>query len=245
MQQYFDYQYNGPAFDLFGTGHLLSLAIVAAATAFLIWGWRNPGEEAKRRVRLLIAGVALLNEISWHGWHLLNGAWSIQQHLPLHLCAISVWGSIYVLLTRSFRAYEILFFIGLAGAIQTMLTPDAGIYGLPHFRAIQTLFAHGLIVIAMVYMTTIEGFRPTWRSLWKTLLLCNVYLVVVTGINYLLGSNYMYTLGKPATASLLDVMGPWPWYLLAGEFVALLMFALLYLPFAWSDWQVRTAGAAR
>jgi len=245
MQQYFDYHYNGPSFELFGTGHLVSLAIVAAAAAFLIWGWRNPGKEARRRVRLLIAGVALLNEISWHGWHLLNGAWSIQQHLPLYLCAISVWGSIYVVLTRSFRAYEILFFIGLAGAIQTLLTPDAGIYGLPHFRAIQTLFAHGLIVIAMVYMTTIEGFRPTWRSLWKTMLLCNVYLVVVTGINYLIGSNYMYTLRKPATASLLDVMGPWPWYLLAGELVALLMFALFYLPFAWSDRQVRTAGKAR
>jgi len=33
MQQYFDYNYNGPAFELFGTGHLVSLAIVAAASA--------------------------------------------------------------------------------------------------------------------------------------------------------------------------------------------------------------------
>jgi hypothetical integral membrane protein (TIGR02206 family) len=97
------------------------------------------------------------------------------------------------------------------------------------------LAAHGLIIIAMVYMTAIEGFRPTWKSLWKTMLLINIYLVVVTGINVLLGSNYMYTLHKPATASLLDHMGPWPWYLLSGEMVALAMFTLLFLPIVLSD----------
>ena len=177
----------------------------------------------------------LLIEVSWHGWNFLNDAWSYRQHLPLHSCAISVWGSIYVVWTRSYRVYEILFFIGTAGAVQTLATPDAGTYGLPHFRALQTLSAHGMIVIAMTYMTVIEGFRPTWRSLWKTMLIGNIYLVFVTGVNYLIGSNYMYTLRKPATASLLDAMGPWPWYILVGEVVALLMFCLLYLPFAVGD----------
>lgn len=235
MQQYFDYHYDGPAFELFGAGHLLSLAIVVAIASLLIWGWRNPGEEAKRCARLLIVGTMLLIEVSWHGWNILNDAWSYRQHLPLHSCAISVWGSIYVVWTRSYRVYEILFFIGTAGALQTLLTPDAGAYGLPHYRALQTLSAHGMIVIAMTYMTVIEGFRPTWKSLWKTMLIGNVYVIVVTFVNYLIGSNYMYTLRKPDTASLLDAMGPWPWYILTGEVVALLMFCLLYLPFVVGD----------
>ena len=235
MQQYFDYYHDGPEFDLFGTGHLASLAIIAAVLLFLIRGWRDPSDAAKRRARWFIIGLFLMLELSWHGWNLGNGGWSIQRHLPLHTCSISAWLSIYVLLTRSYRVYEVIFFIGIAGASQSLLTPDAGPYGLPHFRAIQTLATHGLIIIAMVYMTTIEKFRPTWSSVWKTLLIANVYLVLVTAINLTLGSNYMYTLRKPATASLLDVMGPWPWYLLAGELVAILLVLLLYLPFAVAD----------
>ena len=213
------------------------LAIVACACAFLVWGWRNPSDAAKRNVRLLLLGTFLLVEASWHGWNLWHDAWTVQRHLPLHTCSISAWCSIYLLLTRSYRVDEIIFFIGTAGALQTILTPEAGPYGLPHFRALQTLTAHGLIIITMVYMTVTEGFRPTWKSLWKTMLLANIYLVVVTSINFLLGSNYMYTLRKPATASLLDHMGPWPWYILTGELMALAMFALLYLPFALGDRQ--------
>ena len=126
MQQYFAYDYSGPAFELFGAGHLVYLLMMATAVAFLIWGWRDPSEEGKRRARLLIAGILLLLEVSWHGWNLLNDAWSYRQHLPLHSCAISVWGSIYVVWARSYRVYEILFFMGTAGALQTLLTPDAG-----------------------------------------------------------------------------------------------------------------------
>ena len=239
MQQYFDYHYTGPAFELFGPGHLVALVIVALICSVLIWGWQDPSEDAKRRARFILLAAFMVVEGSWHSWNLANGAWSIRQHLPLHTCSISAWCSIFILLTRSYRVYEIIFFIGTAGAIQTVLTPEAANYGLPHFRAIQTLAGHGMIIIAMVYMTAIEGFRPTWKSVWKTMLVGNIYLVIVTGINVLLGSNYMYTLRKPATASLLDMMGPWPWYLLTAEFAALLMFVLLYLPFALSDWRAR------
>lgn len=232
MQKYFHPHYDGPPFDPFGPGHLVVLGVVVAAVVFLIWGWRNAGDHAKRRTRLLLAALILFFESSWHAWRLYHGTWNIQVDLPLHTCSVSIWCSIYMLATRSCRVYEILYFIGIAGAIQAVLTPNLGVFGLPHFWAIQSLSSHGLLIIALVYMTTIEGFRPTWKSIWLTMLVVNVYMLIVTAVNYLIGSNYMYTLHKPPTASLLDVMGPWPWYILAGEALALLFFLLLYLPIA-------------
>lgn len=230
MSHWLDYHNDGPAFALFGAGHLLALGVVAGVIAFLL-RWRNPTERARRRARASLISAFLVVEAAYLSWLLTHDAWDIREHLPLHVCSFGVWGSVLVLATRNFRVYEIIYFFGLAGATQALLTPSAGDFGLPHFRAVQTLAAHGLIVIAMVYMTAVEGFRPTLGSVWRALLAINLLALAVTGVNLLLGSNYMYTLQKPPTASLFDVMGPWPWYLLYTEFLALGLFLLLYLPF--------------
>jgi len=235
LAPYFDHDYAGPAFVLFGPGHLAALAVLGAAVAFLVWGWREPGEAGRRRARWLVAGIMIANEIGWHWWNVAGGVWNLQDHLPLHATSLSIWGSILVLLTRNYRVYEIVFFIGIAGAMQALITPSAGIYGLPHYRAFQTLVSHGMVVVAMVYMTRIEGLRPNWSSVWRTMLALNVYLVIVTGINVVLGSNYMYTLARPKTASVLNLFGPWPWYIVMAEFLALGLFVLLYLPFVLAD----------
>ena len=237
MRKYFDFHYEGPGLELFGTGHLIVLGTIAVIVAWLLWGWKDPSEAAKRNTRIGMVALFLVIKGSWHAWNAYHDNWNIQEHLPLHLCAISAWCAIYVLITRSHRVYEIAYFVGIAGATQALLTPEANMYALPHFRAMQTFAGHGMIVIALVYMTAIEGFRPTWSSIWKTLLVANVYMLFVTGINYLIGSNYMYTMKKPSAASLLDLMGPWPWYLLAAELLALFLFVLLYLPFAIRDRQ--------
>jgi hypothetical integral membrane protein (TIGR02206 family) len=239
MSNYFTYDYAGPPFEIFSSGHLVALVIIGAMLAFLIWGWKNPSETAKLRTRWLIIGAMLVIKLSWHAWNVAHGSWSVQEHLPLHICSIGGWALIYILLTRDHRVYEIMFFLGIAAAGQALFQPEAGIYGLPHFRAVQTLAGHGLIVIGLVYVTMIEGMRPTWGSIWRTMVAANVYLFVITVINYLLGSNYMYTLSKPSSASILDLMGPWPWYVFFAEFLALGMFLLLYLPFALADRRTR------
>ena len=208
---------------------------------WLFLGWKNPGEEGKKRMRYLLAGILLVGEITWHIWSYFGGTWTVTYHLPLHICSIMVWLSIYMLFTKNYRIYEFAYFIGLAGAMQAFLTPEAGIYGLWHFRAVQTLLVHGTLMIVPIYMTLKEGYRPTWKSFLRVAIGVNVYMVIVHFINLVLGSNYLFTQHKPPSASLLDVLGPWPWYILSMELLGFAIFFLLYLP--WMIKDIRTKKA--
>lgn len=237
MDQFFGKDFSGAAFELFGGGHLIALAIIAGINLSFIF-WRKTATEAQRKwFRYALAAILLIDEAAWHAWNAAVGQWTIQTMLPLHLCSVFVFLSAYMLLTKNYRVYEFAYFLGIGGATQALLTPDAGQYGFPHFRAFQVMISHGSIITAAVYMTLLEGFRPTWKSLGKTILWGNAYMLVVGIINALLGSNYLFIARKPDTASLLDVLGPWPWYLLSLQAIGLVIFILLYLPFAIQDWR--------
>ena len=59
----------------------------------------------------------------------------------------------------------------------------------------------------------------------------NAIAVLVGLTDWISGGNYMFLRNPPPTGSILDFLGQWPWYLLAGEAVALLVYCLLDLPF--------------
>ncbi|MGZ4750503.1 MAG: TMEM164 family acyltransferase, partial [Oryzihumus sp.] len=48
--------------------------------------------------------------------------------------------------------------------------------------------------------------------------------------DWLTGSNYMFLAAVPEHASLLSVMGPWPWYILSAAGVALVILLILDAP---------------
>lgn len=239
MDAFFARDYVGGAFVLFSPAHVAALMAILLVNLLMLRLRQPQYSAARRRFRYGLAGLLLANELAWHLWNLAVGQWTVQTMLPLHLCSVFVFLSAIMLVNRSYKIYEFAYLIGIAGAIQPLFTPDLGMYGFPHFRYWQTFLSHGGIVTAAVYMTVVEGYRPYWTTIGKVIIFTNVYMVFVGLVNALIGSNYLFIAHKPETASLLDVLGPWPWYLLSIEAIGLVVFLLLYSPFFIRD--LRTA----
>lgn len=159
-------------------------------------------------------------------------------HLPLELCAITNVVCIVMLLTRKNTWYEVAYFWALAGAMQAIITPDTR-FAFPHFEYVQTYVHHGLLILAVLYMTIVERYRPTWRSFAKVAVITNVYLVVIFIFNALIGSNNVFINRVPDFDTLVNVIvqvtGGWPWYVLGMEVVGAASCVLVYSPFAIMD----------
>ncbi len=240
MERFITNEYMGRPFQFLGIPHLLTLLLIVLLNFFLLRD-RKRDEKARTRTRWALAIVLWVNEALYHVWNIYYGSWNIQEHLPLHACSILIWLSGFMLIKKNRNIYEFAYFMGIGGALQALLTPDIGIYGFPHFRFFQTFISHGLLVTGAVYMTAVEGFRPNWKSLLRVMVVMNIYMLIVLGINSLIGSNYLFVSRKPPGPTLLDALPEWPVYLLYIEGIGLFLFLLLYLPFLIKDMRARIA----
>jgi hypothetical integral membrane protein (TIGR02206 family) len=68
---------------------------------------------------------------------------------------------------------------------------------------------------------------PRPGAVWRVYVVTAAFAVFVGMADVITGANYMYLRHKPERSSLLDVMGPWPVYILAGAAFALVVFGAL------------------
>ena len=240
MGEFITNDYQGQPFQFLGVAHIVILILLVLLNFFLLRD-KKKDETARARTRWTIAIIMWVNEALYHVWNIYYGSWNIQEHLPLHACSILIWLAGIMLIRKNQTIYEFAYFMGIAGALQALFTPDVGIYGFPHFRFFQTFISHGLLVTSAVYMTTVEGFRPTWKSLLRVIVVMNIYMVVMLGVNALIGSNFLFVSRKPPGPTLLDALPEWPLYLLVIEALGFVMFLLLYLPFIIKDARAKRA----
>jgi hypothetical integral membrane protein (TIGR02206 family) len=215
-------------FVMFSLAHTAALAgAIILIAAILIGGRHLRKPRANRAARTMLAALLIGCEISLHVWYALTDNWGVHS-LPFQLCSMTVWLSAAVMLLgdRGRKLHDIVFFLGLLGALQAMLTPNLD-YTFPHFRYFHFFLAHIGIIAVSVYIIAVDRYRPTLRSAGKALLWLHVLAVPGAVANWITGSNFMFLARKPDTASLLDLLAPWPWYLLQLEAIAALLCGLL------------------
>lgn len=213
---------------LLAPDHLGALAVIAVAAAVLVFAVRRrPGSWIR-----ILAVVLVVDEASW--WiYLLAGhsdGQTVFQELPLQLCDVGIFVAAFALWTRRRFLVEVTYFWGLAGTTQALLTPDLP-QGFPSYPYFQYYVAHGGVVAAALILVVGLRLHPRRLAVVQVAVLTVAYAAVVGAIDALTQSNYMYLRTKPPNGSLLDVLGPWPVYILSAAVVAAVFFAILDAPF--------------
>ena len=213
----------------FSGQHILISAIVVVFGIILIYWAKKQSEQIQFLTGNIIASSISLTVIFGSILNIYKQDFNYQEDLPLHLCSFLALVIPVLSYTRKYIYYEIFFFLILAGTLQSLITPSD--YNFLNFTFFRYWFVHSGLVLFMLYATFIYKMRPTLKSVFKSFIGMQFYMILMFLINYLLGSNYFYTNRKPDATTLLDVFGEWPQYIFVVELIVIPFFLLIYFPF--------------
>ena len=221
-----------PMFTMFSSAHIVAIiGLVILIVLLFVFRHKGPFEAGKMRLLERFFAVTLLGmDILYYVWLYQTERWNWSHSLPLELCSISLIAAILLLWTGNKHLYEFVFYAGIGGAIQAIATPVLDM-GYPHFRFFHFFYTHVGIIITALYFTWYKAYIPTFKGIVKTMIALNILLPIVFAMNIVVDGNYMFLQRKPVNGSLLDYLGPYPWYIISLELVTFLIFIVLWLTF--------------
>jgi hypothetical integral membrane protein (TIGR02206 family) len=216
-------------FHLFGPLHLVILGAVPLLAAIIAALQRRlpPGFKA---LRYGVASILLLDLALHYGYMAAHGMLIFPDCLPLNLCDATMFLTVIALFSLNRAIFDLAYYGALGGSTMALLTPDLA-QASTLFLQVHFFVVHGFNVIAVLYLVWSRQARPRPWSVGRAMLALNIYAAFVGTFNYIFKTDFMYLCVKPQDVTLLTVLGPWPWYILSCEGVALVVFLLLYLPF--------------
>ncbi|MBO6881416.1 TIGR02206 family membrane protein [Winogradskyella sp.] len=215
--------------------HILPILVAIGFTIFLIkYSNRKLNDNQKFRVIHFVACFVSLFIISFHLYRIGFDNYNFRTDLPLYLCSLMALIIPVFTYYRKYWMFEILVFWIIGGTIQGVITPDIAV-GFPSFDYFRYWVVHLGLLSVIFYFIFVFKMKPTLKSVFKSFLALQIYVVLMIILNYLLDANYFYLNKKPKSASLLDYFGEWPYYIVVGQLIIIPLFLLIYLPFSVSE----------
>jgi hypothetical integral membrane protein (TIGR02206 family) len=225
-----------PEFHAYSPSHLVVIGLTIVLPFFLaLVVHRTKSRILERSIRFTISSLLLINYLAYLVVTRHFGVTEWYRELPMQLCDWAMIVIIVALWTGNRRWLEIAYFWGIGGTLQAIITPNLR-FGFPDLRFISFFVAHCGIIIGIVFLMLIYGFRPRPVGILRTFVWTEVYFVVAFTVDLLTGENYGFLLHKPEAASLLNALSDsrLP-YLIEFHLLAWAFFCLLYAPFAIVD----------
>ena len=207
--------------------HIAAVVATVAGAAFLVAGARWRGDAWAVPTGRGLAAVILAGYLCEHLTYALRGEWTVQVNLPLQFTDVVTLVSV-VALWRPQNALlvELVYLWGLSASLQAVLTPDVG-QGFPDVLFFTYFITHSGAVAAACLLVFGSRRTPRAGAVWRAYGAALAVAAAAAVATLVTGGNYMFLRRKPAHSSLLDLMGPWPVYILAAAALGLLIFLAL------------------
>ncbi|ERT49547.1 YwaF family protein [Fusobacterium polymorphum] len=214
-------------FILFSNEHLITVGIGFISCILLVFLGFFTEKKATfaKIVAIAVLGVKIAELLFRHHYY----GETVAELLPLHLCPIVIILSIFMMFFHSEVLFQPVYFWSI-GAFFAILMPDIR-DGMSNFASQSFFITHFFILFSTAYAFVHFRFRPTKAGFLCSFLLLVTLAFIMYFVNNKLGTNFLYVNHPPVTKSLMDFMGPWPYYIfsLAGIDIAISFF--MYLPF--------------
>ncbi len=220
-------------FSAYGLSHWIVLAVFAVGAVAVVWIGRAHRNDRAARLFTRAFGAATL--LSYAVIYLVAMIPFTADHsIPLRLTDLATLVAGYALWSHARWAYALTYYWCLTLSTQALISPALESRDFPSAEFIAFWVIHLAVVWAAIYLTWGIGMRPDWGSYRFAVLATLAWVAVTYTVNSLVDANYGFVNDKPSTPSLLDVLGPWPWYLATVAAILVTVWALMTWP-----WTVR------
>lgn len=202
-------------FEPYGTSHLVAvLVMVGGAVVLAVLGRRWRDRDRDDRLGKLLAVAILATTVPLQVVYFTPAYWNLQTTIPIQLCDLASVVAAYALWTHRWWAAALTYFWGLTLTPQAIATPTLE---QPVDNPVFWLFwgMHIGTIWAAAYLVWGRAVTPDWRGYRLAIAVTAGWAVLVYGFNLLAGTNYGFLNRKPGATTALDLLGPWPWYVLA------------------------------
>lgn len=223
------------AFSLFGTVHILLLALSAGIVCLVLHWVSRQTYAAQERVLRCMALLVPVLELSHAVWLCAAGVTEPDKLLPLHLCGMQ---SVFIPLAvfsrrRCWRDY--VYATSLLGGVFALIfqTGVAGYYPLWHFQTLQNIALHLLLILVPLILVLTGRHRPHPARFPVCVLIFLCVAALAGLVDWLGNENYMFLSYPPANTPLVWVyrtLGKGPYLTTAFLLLSGLSF-LTHLPF--------------
>ena len=217
----------------FSFQHVLVIFIsIILCTWFPLFARNRLSSRTQLWVLRVVSMIVCAGILSSSIFRMIDGSFLWRENLPLNICNTFALILPFLFWNKPSRhLVEVFYYIILAGTLQAVLTPDLD-QGFPHVLFFSYWVVHIGLILYILSAVMIWRIYPRFIAMFYSILWFNAYVLIIMIFNYFTGSNYLYLMEKPTVGTLMDFLGPWPWYILTGQPLGLLLFFLSWLPFA-------------
>lgn len=217
-----------PVMQLYSLQHLIPV-LLCIVLVVLVFKYRVQIRNLKNEkyIRYTFIAILILSEISIALWRGLTGTYNITHTLPLHLCSFSALMIEIVMITKSRKIMDYIYYISIGGAFIAMVYPDLR-FSFTQFRYLEFFIFHIVIVVSIFYMVFVHRLIPSKSALWKSFISVHVLAIPIVIFNSIVGGSY-WMLVHTSVPLLKQLFGPWPQYIIGLEILLFVLFGINYV----------------
>lgn len=213
--------------QIFSAEHIAAIAATALAALLLVAVARRLGDRPATGIARALAIVLLLGVVVEQATYIARGTWSVRVNLPLHLTdAVTLVAIVALWRPRTGLLTELVYFWALSASLQAVLTPDLG-DTFPDVLYFAFFVIHaGAVGAACLLVFGLRRLPRRW-AVWRVYGVTVAFAGLAAIACLVTGGNYMFLRRKPTGGSILDPLGPWPWYILGAAALGLALLLAL------------------